>query len=201
MQTGRVAQKNRTRKALIRAAWELLLKGVQPTVEEVAEAADISRATAYRYFPSRERLLIEAVLSRESVSSDEVLSAEEGKPPVDRVARVHSYVQNLVAKNETLYRSLVRSSLEEWMENKDRLVLRADQRLELLDAALRPVSDKISKGDLDNLTCALAAMVGVESYIALRDVCQLSKNRSREVMAWAIRKLVSTVTLQADGER
>ena len=125
----RVAQKNRTRKALIQAAWELLLKGVQPTVEEVAEAADISRATAYRYFPSRERLLIEAVLSRESVSSQEVLSAERDSSPVERVARVHSYIQNLVAKNETLYRSLVRSSLEEWMEHKDRLVLRADQRL------------------------------------------------------------------------
>lgn len=201
MKTGRIAQKNRTRKALVQAAWELLLKGMQPTVEEVAEAADISRATAYRYFPNRERLLIEAVLSRESTSSSEILSAAEGKLPVDRVARVHSYLHNLIAKNETLYRSLVRCSLEEWMEHKDRLVLRADQRLELLEAALGPVSGEISEDDRDNLTCALAAMVGIESYIALRDVCQLSKNRSREVMAWAIEKLVSAVTLRKDGER
>ena len=42
LQTGRVAQKNRTRKALIRAAWELLRQGKQPTVEEVARAAEIS---------------------------------------------------------------------------------------------------------------------------------------------------------------
>ena len=201
MKTGRVAQKNRTRKALIQAAWELLLKGKQPTVEEVAEAAEISRATAYRYFPSRERLLIEAVLSRESASSSEILSPHEGKPPVDRVAQVHSYIHNTIAKNESLYRSLVRCSLEEWMEHKDRLVLRADQRLELLEAALGPVSDKISEDDLDNLTCALAAMVGVESYIAFRDVCQLSKSRSREVVAWAIEKLVSAVTQRKEGER
>ena len=193
MNTGRTAQKNRTRKALIEAAWELLRKGKQPTVDEVAEAAEISRATAYRYFPNRERLLIEAVLGRENASPQEVLSGAAGNRSTDRVARVHSYIYDLVTRNETLYRSLVRSSLEEWMENKDRLVLRRDQRLELLEVALRPVREMIPEKDLENLIYALAAMVGVESYIALRDVCQLGKSHSREVMSWAVRKLVEAV--------
>jgi AcrR family transcriptional regulator len=197
---GRVAQKNRTRRALIKAAWELLSEGVQPTVEEVAQTAEISRATAYRYFPNRERLLIEAILSRENRTPQEILSREAGKQLADRVARVHTYIYDQVMKNETLYRSLVRCSIDEWIKNRDRMVLRADERFELLEEALRPVMDKEFGKDLENLTYALVAMVGIESYIALRDVCQLSKIRSKEVMSWAIKTLVSAVAKGEEGE-
>ncbi len=193
MKTGRVGQKLRTRKALISAAWELLAKGEQPTIEEVADLAMISRATAYRYFPNRERLFIEAVLSREAVSSERVLGSVAKGSPGERVARVQEHIYGLILKNETLYRSLLRSCQEEWMGNKDRYVLRGDQRLELLEAALESDHLKIPDKEAENLTFALAAMVSVESYVALRDVCQLSRNRSREVMNWAVRKMVEAV--------
>ena len=57
---GRSAQKARTRDALIAAARDLVAAGVTPTVEEAAEAASISRTTAYRYFPSQRALLLAA---------------------------------------------------------------------------------------------------------------------------------------------
>src|SRR4051812_1635269 len=56
-QTGRAAQKGRTREALIAAARELVANGETPTVEHAAEAASISRTTAYRYFSSQRALL------------------------------------------------------------------------------------------------------------------------------------------------
>src|SRR5690606_39272183 len=43
----------RTWKLLMEAAGELVDQGRMPTVAEVAERAGVSRATAYRYFPSR----------------------------------------------------------------------------------------------------------------------------------------------------
>jgi hypothetical protein len=46
--TGRTQQKVRTRNALIQAARELLGTGVTPTVEQAADAARVSRTTAYR---------------------------------------------------------------------------------------------------------------------------------------------------------
>ena len=51
--TGRSPQKARTRAALVAAARLLLARGVTPTVEQAAEAAVISRTTAYRYFPNQ----------------------------------------------------------------------------------------------------------------------------------------------------
>ncbi len=55
--TGRTAQKSRTRLALVAATRELLAAGLTPTVEDAAERADISRTTAYRYFPNQRSLL------------------------------------------------------------------------------------------------------------------------------------------------
>ena len=55
--TGRTQQKARTRDALIAATRRLLAQGTTPTVEQAAAAAQISRATAYRYFPNQRALL------------------------------------------------------------------------------------------------------------------------------------------------
>src|ERR1700704_5927639 len=57
---GRLAQKRRTREALIVAARQLVASGDAPTVEAAAGGASISRTTAYRYFPNQRALLAAA---------------------------------------------------------------------------------------------------------------------------------------------
>ena len=64
LESGRTRQKQRTRDQLIAAARELITAGDTPRVEEVAEAAGISRPTAYRYFASRAELLAAAYPER-----------------------------------------------------------------------------------------------------------------------------------------
>ena len=74
---GRINQKRRTRAAIVAAAAELVRQGKSPTVAEVADAALVSRATAYRYFPSQEYLLAEAALESIRGDVDESLSTVE----------------------------------------------------------------------------------------------------------------------------
>src|SRR3954449_3567212 len=62
----RERQTRRTRRALIEAADELFAEGRVPTVAAVAERADVARATAYRYFPSQEALLLETTFLGDS---------------------------------------------------------------------------------------------------------------------------------------
>src|ERR1700755_2447364 len=59
-------QTQRTRRALIAAADELFAEGGVPTVAAVAERADVARATAYRYFPTQEALLLETTFLGDS---------------------------------------------------------------------------------------------------------------------------------------
>ena len=75
--TGRPNQRRRTRKDLLHAAARLMKNGRVPTIEEVAEEALVSRATAYRYFPSVEALVREATLDVAMPRPDEVLDDPE----------------------------------------------------------------------------------------------------------------------------
>jgi len=195
METGRIRQKIRTRQALLEAAWRLLSQGWQPTVAEVAEEALVSRATAYRYFPDRERLLIEAVLEQRLAAAAPVPLGDSGETSSDRVARVQKRLFDQVVRNETLFRLSLRASLNEWIANKDksRFILRGDQRLALVETALESERTKISPADFEMLTHALTTMIGLEPFIVLRDVCQLRQKRASEIMNWAVRKLVDAV--------
>lgn len=62
-ESGESNQRRRTRAGILAAAIQLLGQGQSPTVAEVADAAAVSRATAYRYFPSQEYLVQEAALN------------------------------------------------------------------------------------------------------------------------------------------
>src|SRR6059058_864682 len=55
-----------TRRTLVAAADEIFEEGGVPTVADVAERADVARATAYRYFPTQEALLLETTFLGDS---------------------------------------------------------------------------------------------------------------------------------------
>ena len=52
--------RRRTHGALVAAARDLVGEGLTPTVEDAAARADVSRTTAYRYFPNQTALLVAA---------------------------------------------------------------------------------------------------------------------------------------------
>src|SRR3954449_5669682 len=91
-QTGRFRQKRRTRAAIIAAAAELLRSGGTPSVNEVADAADVSRRTVYQYFPTLEQLLLDATLGLLSQSpADEAIA-----PPASREDDVEERVGAMI---------------------------------------------------------------------------------------------------------
>src|SRR5688572_21434479 len=83
--TGRPNQRRRTRKDLLQAAARLMKQGRQPSLEEIAEEALVSRATAYRYFPSVEALLLEASFDVAIPEADDLFPAQASGDPVARL--------------------------------------------------------------------------------------------------------------------
>src|SRR4030081_252862 len=106
-------QKNRTRKALLNAAAELVRQGREPTIAEVAEVGEVSRATAYRYFPTQESLLIEMrMFAPEGPLEVFDRVVLETGDPVERVGVLARQVSEWALQNEPALRTLLRLSLD-----------------------------------------------------------------------------------------
>lgn len=185
-------QKQRTRKDLLRAAARLMKQGRKPSLEEIAEEALVSRATAYRYFSSAEALLLEASLDVQ-IPEPEALFGE--RPPQDSVARlerVDTALHDLVLANEATFRVMLARMLERgFADGKAHSVpARQNRRTPLIEAALEPARQQFDPAAYESLSRALALIVGPEAMVVCKDVLQLSDRETRKLKRWAIGALV-----------
>jgi AcrR family transcriptional regulator len=171
--SGRRDQKYRTRRALLAAARQLLEQKKSVTVVAAAEAAGISKATAYRYFATPEALLREAVLDGVWREPEAVIG--DAVNVRDRVHRVRAYLFEHTRNNEAAHRYFLSKALEAWVQEggKPKTKLRLARRIPMFEMALAPVRKKLGKREFRDLVMALAGASGIESYIALKDMCEL----------------------------
>lgn len=190
--TGRPNQKARTRKDLLQAAASLVKQGRTPTLEDVAEEALVSRATAYRYFPSVEALLVEAAIDVAMPDPGEFFRDDASRDPVARLQRIETALYDMILANESLLRTLLAHSIQRGIQTEDAggLPRRQNRRTPLIEAALGPARDQFKVADLRTLARALALIMGPEATIVVKDVLQLDDADARKVKRWAIRALV-----------
>lgn len=190
----RSRQKQRTRKDLLRAAARLIQSGRKPALEEVAEAAMVSRATAYRYFPNIDALLLEAVLDVATPEPATLFAGTETAGPVDRVLRVDEALNEMIAANEVPLRIMLAKSLERAVggDEDGSVPPRQNRRTALIEAALEPARPAFAPADYETLVHALALVIGTEAMVVFKDVLQLGDEDARAVRRWAIRALVES---------
>jgi AcrR family transcriptional regulator len=194
-ETGRRNQKARTRAALVAAARKLLEHGVTPTVEEAARAAAISRATAYRYFPNREELLVAAHPEVEVAS---LLGADPPRDPAERLDTVVEGLARIFLDAEQSYRTMLRLSLEAEEADRGELALRKGRRFLWIEDALEPLRGRLRPDDLRRLVQAISATVGIEAMVALIDLAGVTRERAVEVVRWSAQALLRTALAEAD---
>jgi len=189
---GRPNQKTRTRADLLQAASRLMQEGRTPTLEEVAEEALVSRATAYRYFPSIEALLVEAAVDVTVPDPGELFRDDTSRDPVARLQRADTALHDMILANEPLLRVMLAHTIQHGAQagENGELPRRQNRRTPLIEAALEPARDQFKPGSLRVLANALALVMGTEAAIVVNDVLQLGDAEARKVKRWAIRALV-----------
>jgi AcrR family transcriptional regulator len=190
--SGRPNQRSRTRKDLLRAAAQLMKQGRTPTLEEVAAEALVSRATAYRYFPSVEALLVEASFDLSVPDADSLFEGDTSADPVARLQRVDTALHDMILANEAPLRMMLVQTLQRGIfgDDGEDVPLRQNRRTPLIDAALQPARKQFTPATIDTLRKALALIIGTEATVVLKDVLQVDDAEARKVKQWAIRALV-----------
>lgn len=195
-------QKQRTRKDLLEAAARLLKQGRKPSLEEVAEEALVSRATAYRYFPSVEALLVEAPLDLAIPVAADLFRTSASDDPCARLERVDAVLHDFILANEAQLRMMLVHTLQRGMGGaaRDDIPARQNRRTPLIDAALEPARSQFKPAALETLRKALALVIGTEAMVVCKDVLQLNEADSLKVKRWAIRAMVKAAMKETVGK-
>lgn len=189
---GRANQLRRTRKDLLQAAARLTRLGRNPSLEDVAEEAMVSRATAYRHFPDVSALLVEASLDIATPQAEALFRSGLPDDPVSRLERVDGAFHDMILGNERALRLMLMHSMERSLrrDGDTTMPARQNRRTPLIEAALEPARGQFKPAALKTLSRALALVIGTEAMVVLKDVLQLDDADARRVKRWAIRALV-----------
>jgi AcrR family transcriptional regulator len=196
-------QRNRTRAAIIEAATAVLREGRTPTVAEAAERALVSRATAYRYFPTQESLLLD-VANVEALMKpvEDLVASFPADDAPQRLSVLVGTMMRACLSDEALIRTGERVYLDTWLANQpdgDHVPVRAGRRMRYIDEALRPLGDRLGEPGHKRLRCALALTLGTEALIAMKDSAGLDDDD--EIVAtlqWAAGALLRTALQDFD---
>jgi AcrR family transcriptional regulator len=192
--------RGRTFRRLLAEAVTLVRRGRIPSVAEVAQSADVSRATAYRYFPSRSKL-VSAVIA-EALGPVRRAVPQQGDPK----RRLHELVDRTYSRFRE-YEPHMRAALQLALEHQsleaagllEEEPFRRGQRIEILATTLSPLKTKLSKKSYQRLLKAMTVVYGIEAMIILKDICGASDRETEAVVRWMMDALVDAALRERES--
>ena len=185
--------------ALLDTAMELIrLDGHIPSVAEVAVRSNVSRATAYRYFPSRSALITAVIDS--SLGPVRTFASETA----DGRERIHELFQQTFPRFrefEPQMRAAVQLSLEQWaLERAGQLEeepYRRGHRVRILERAIAPLEAQLPKAVHERLHKALSVIYGFELVMILKDIWGASHREAERTAIWMADALIAAALAEA----
>ena len=173
---------------MLETATRLMQEGKTPSVSEVAEAAEVSRATAYRYFPSQAALVHTVV----DEALGPILDWRSGSNDVEqRVQDLIGTSMPRIIEFEATFRAALKLSLEPaGADEPAEPRFTRGHRVDLLRDAVRPLTGKMPAAEADRLAQALSLIYGIEMLVVLKDIWGLGDKAAVSVMEWAAQSLV-----------
>lgn len=194
---GRVAQKRRTREAILAAAKRLLADGHTPSIDEIATAADVSRRTIYMYFPTLDQLFVDATsgLLTERTIGPTLEAGELSDDPLERVDEYADALLRLAPEAMPNARRMLRLTVDS--ERPADAAPRGYRRMEWLNRVLEPLRADLNDEQYERLASALSVVLGWEAIIVLQDSRGLEQPEIDHVLRWAAHTLTEAILAEA----
>jgi len=203
-----------TFRLLLETAMTLIQQGGHvPSIAEVAAHAKVSRATTYRYFPSRSALVTAVVSSSLGPVRAFTSSKADGS---ERVHELFAQTFPRFTEFEPQMRAAAQLALEQWALERAGLLeeepYRRGHRVRILEHALEPLAKTLPAATRDRLHRALSVVYGIEPYMVLKDIWGLPDREVERIALWMADALIDAalreaaaaaapVTRAADGRR
>ncbi len=156
------------------------------TVEAAAEAASVSRTTAYRYFPTQNALLVAA---HPETTASTLVPVDAGDDPEARLLGAVDAFIRIVVDTEHQQRTMLRLSLDPQTPSES-LPLRQGRAITWFAEALAPLRPLLTDAEIHRLALTVRSAVGIESLVWLTDIARLTREDAAERMHWSARALL-----------
>ena len=174
------------RKMLLTTALEMMARGLTPSIAELAEAADVSRATAYRYFATQGEL-VSAIVGE---SLGPILDWHSDAPTAaERVDALFCATYPRLEQYEVPLRAAIQLSLQQIAQQgasgpaAERPFVRGF-RIKRLRSAAAPLQGKLDEAQFDRVVQALSLLYGTEVFLVLKDIWHLELDQILDVVRW-----------------
>ena len=193
----------RTKRIMLDAAMRLMQGGLMPSVTEVAEAAQVSRATAYRYYPTQAALVQAAV--------DEALGPilaweSESEDAGQRMGELLTFAYPRIERYEATLKAALRLALDQWARGHagrmgGEAAMTRGHRIDLLASAIAPLKKSLGRRQFDRLAQALSLVFGMEAVVVLKDIWGLDMKQAEDVALWTCNALIRSAVEERDNSR
>lgn len=194
--------RGRTYRSLLDRAMELAKSGRLVTVAEVAAAAGVSRATAYRYFTGRTQLIAAIIDQSLGPVRRFESGASDGR---ERLQELFTKTFPRFKEFEPHMRAALQLSLEHWALERsgaiDEEPFRRGHRVAILTRAAAPLKPKLSEPDFRRLLCALSLIYGIESYVVLKDIWGCTNREVESTARWMADALIAAALRDSTPSR
>jgi len=188
-----------TFRLLLETAMALIRQdGHIPSLAEVATRSKVSRATTYRYFPSRSALVTAVVDSSLGPVRAFVSDEPDGRA---RVRELFEQTFPRFKEFEPQMRAAAQLALEQWALERAGLLeeepYRRGHRVRILEHALAPIAPKLPTAVRERLHRALSVVYGIEPYMVLKDIWGLSDREVERIALWMADALIDAAERDA----
>ena len=184
---------------LLDTAMQLIQQdGHIPPVAEVAARSKVSRATAYRYFPSRSALVTAVVDT--SLGPVRSFASDKGDGR-ERVRELFVKTFPRFKEFEPQLRAAAQLTLEQWALERAGLLeeepYRRGHRVRILEHAIAPLAPQLPAKLHDRLHRSLSVVYGIESYMILKDIWGVPDREVERIALWMADALIDAALREA----
>jgi AcrR family transcriptional regulator len=185
--------KKKTYERLINTALEVLEQGFELSITELADKSGISRATAYRYFPTQSDLISAIVES----ALDPIFSwRSEKQNTEERINDFLAFAFPQMLKHEGALRAALRVSLQQWATERASLSPQTEKlvrgnRKEILSTILLPLKTELPEELYDKVIYAISIIYGSEIFMVLKDIWKLDDQSIISLSQWIAKAIIN----------
>ncbi|HEK2965630.1 TPA: TetR/AcrR family transcriptional regulator [Proteus mirabilis] len=186
--------RKRTYQLLVTTALQLFEQGMLPTVSELAAHAGVSRATAYRYFPTQSDLISATV----DASLAPIIAWQP--TPEDNTQQRITALLNLaypqMFKHEGALRGALQVSLQQWAKERqsseytEKRFIRG-HRKEILLKVIELLKAHYPQEMWDKVIKAFSLIYGSEVFLVMKDIWKMDDQQVIDMTQWMAKAILN----------